>query len=157
MNYTRDKFFDVFCFIKSTKDNLNQFNIWLVFLNNYIFTNYSLIVGGAGNEITSPYSCIIGGAVNLISGGQYSGVGFGKNNRISGSTYSTILGGYNNEIKVVNGVVIGHELVSNKYGDRTYITIIKTDDGYIEEKTGLSWYAIPENKRVHIEVCRYKK
>ena len=61
------------------------------------------------------------------------------------------------ENKIVGGVVIGHELVSDKYGDRTYITIIKTDDGYIEEKTGLSSYAIPENKRVIIEVYRWKK
>jgi hypothetical protein len=74
-----------------------------------------------------------------------------------GFILSFIIIGYNNEIKVVNGVVIGHELVSDKHGSRIYITIIKTDDGYIEEKTGLSWYAIPENKRVRIEVCRYKK
>jgi hypothetical protein len=76
---------------------------------------------------------------------------------IAGVIISFAVTVYYKENKVVGGVVIGHELVSNKYGDRTYITIIKTDDGYIEEKTGLNSYAIPENKRVTIKVCRWKK
>jgi uncharacterized membrane-anchored protein YitT (DUF2179 family) len=76
---------------------------------------------------------------------------------IAGVIISFAVTVYYKENKIVGGVVIGHELVSNKYGDRTYITIIKTDDGYIEEKTGLNSYAIPENKRVTIEVCRWKK
>ena len=76
---------------------------------------------------------------------------------IAGVIISFAVTVYYKENKIVGGVVIGHELVSNKYGDRTYITIIKTDDGYIEEKTGLNSYAIPENKRVIIEVYRWKK
>jgi hypothetical protein len=76
---------------------------------------------------------------------------------IAGVIISFAVTAYYKENKIVGGVVIGHELVSNKYGDRTYITIIKTDDGYIEEKTGLNSYAIPENKRVTIEVLRWKK
>lgn len=76
---------------------------------------------------------------------------------IAGVIISFAVTAYYKENKIVGGVVIGHELVSNKYGDRTYITIIKTDDGYIEEKTGLNSYAIPENKRVTIKVCRWKK
>jgi hypothetical protein len=76
---------------------------------------------------------------------------------IAGVIISFAVTVYYKENKIVGGVVIGHELVSNKYGDRTYITIIKTDDGYIEEKTGLNSYAIPENKRVTIKVCRWKK
>ena len=76
---------------------------------------------------------------------------------IAGVIISFAVTAYYKENKIVGGVVIGHELVSDKYGDRTYITIIKTDDGYIEEKTGLSSYAIPENKRVIIEVLRWKK
>jgi hypothetical protein len=76
---------------------------------------------------------------------------------IAGVIISFAVTVYYKENKIVGGVVIGHELVSNKYGDRTYITIIKTDDGYIEEKSGLNSYAIPENKRVTIKVCRWKK
>ena len=64
---------------------------------------------------------------------------------------------YYRESKVVNGVVLEHGVTSDKYGDRTYITIIKTDDGFIEEKTGLNWYVTPINQNVKVEVYRWKK
>lgn len=63
---------------------------------------------------------------------------------------------YYRESKIVNGVVLEHGVTSDKYGDRTYITIIKTDDGFIEEKTGLNWYVTPINQNVKIEVYRWK-
>jgi hypothetical protein len=64
---------------------------------------------------------------------------------------------YYRESKIVNGVVLEHGVTSDKYGDRTYITIIKTDDGFIEEKTGLNWYVTPINQQVSIKVHRWKK
>ena len=75
---------------------------------------------------------------------------------IAGVIISFAVTVYYKENKIVGGVVIGHELVSNKYGDRTYITIIKTDDGFIEEKTGLNWYVTPINQNVKVEVYRWK-
>ena len=63
---------------------------------------------------------------------------------------------YYRESKIVNGVVLEHGVTSDKYGDRTYITIIKTDDGFIEEKIGLNWYVTPINQNVKIEVYRWK-
>lgn len=63
---------------------------------------------------------------------------------------------YMRESKIVGGVVLEHGIVSNGNGDRDYITIIKTGDGYIEEKTGLNWYVTPINQNVKIEVYRWK-
>lgn len=63
---------------------------------------------------------------------------------------------YYRESKIVNGVVLEHGVTSDKYGDRTYITIIKTDDGFIEEKTGLNWYVTPINQNVKVKVYRWK-
>ena len=63
---------------------------------------------------------------------------------------------YYRESKIVNGVVLEHGVTSDKYGNRTYITIIKTDDGFIEEKTGLNWYVTPINQNVKVEVYRWK-
>jgi hypothetical protein len=56
--------------------------------------------------------------------------------------------------KTVQGTVLSHSVVSDRYGDRTYITIIRTDDGYIEEKTGLSYYAVPVGGKVEIKTWR---
>lgn len=64
---------------------------------------------------------------------------------------------YYRESKVVNGVVLEHGITSDRNGDRTYITIVKTDDGFIEEKTGLNWYVTPVNQNVKIKVYRWKK
>ena len=63
---------------------------------------------------------------------------------------------YYRESKIVNGVVLEHGVTSDKYGDRTYITIIKTDDGFIEEKTCLNWYVTPINQNVKVKVYRWK-
>lgn len=59
------------------------------------------------------------------------------------------------ETVTVKGTIIYHGITSdNKYNKRTYITIIKTDDGEICEKTGLSWFSYPINQRVKVNVRR---
>ena len=61
------------------------------------------------------------------------------------------------ERRNVGGVVVEHNVTADKYGSRTYSTIVKTDDGYVEEKTGLNLYTIPVGNRVTIEVTRVKR
>ena len=60
------------------------------------------------------------------------------------------------EIRNVGGVILEHNVTADRTGYRTYSTIVKTDDGYIEEKTGLELYAVPVGNRVTIEVTRTK-
>jgi hypothetical protein len=62
-----------------------------------------------------------------------------------------------NENRPMGAVVLEHDVTADRYGDRTYITIIRTDDGFIIEKTGLKYYTIPTGSRVTIEVRRPKK
>ena len=61
------------------------------------------------------------------------------------------------ELKEVGGVVYEHVVIARQTGMHKYVTIIKTDDGYIEEKTGLELYTIPVGSRVRVEVVRTKK
>lgn len=61
------------------------------------------------------------------------------------------------EYKMMSATVIEHNVTADRYGDRTYTTIVKTDDGFIEEKKGLSIYSIPVGCRCQVEVKRYKK
>ena len=60
------------------------------------------------------------------------------------------------ERRNVGGVILEHNVTASSSGYRTYSTIVKTDDGYIEEKTGLELYAAPIGNRVTIEVTRTK-
>jgi len=60
------------------------------------------------------------------------------------------------ERRNVGGVILEHNVTADRTGYRTYSTIVKTDDGYIEEKTGLQLYAVPVGNRVTIEVTRTK-
>jgi hypothetical protein len=55
---------------------------------------------------------------------------------------------------MVQSTIVSHEVVSNKEGSRTYITIVKTDDGYVQEMLGLSYYAIPVGTKVKLKVWR---
>lgn len=57
----------------------------------------------------------------------------------------------------VRGVVVSHVVTADKHGYRTFSTIIKTEDGYVEEKTGLEYYAEPIGKHLTITVLRVKK
>ena len=61
------------------------------------------------------------------------------------------------ETRNVGGVVVEHNVTADKTGHRTYSTIVKTDDGFIEEETGLNSYVVPVGERVTIEVTRTKK
>lgn len=61
------------------------------------------------------------------------------------------------ETKEVGGVVYEHVVTANGHGPNRYITIVKTDDGFIEEARGLKLYTTPVGSRVTIEVTRSKK
>jgi predicted O-methyltransferase YrrM len=61
------------------------------------------------------------------------------------------------ERREVGGVVVEHNVTADKTGHRTYSTIVKTDDGFIEEETGLKTYVVPVGERVTIEVTRTKR
>jgi hypothetical protein len=61
------------------------------------------------------------------------------------------------ERREVGGVVYEHVVTANGHGQNRYVTIVKTDDGYIEEERGLKLYTTPVGSRVTIEVTRSKK
>jgi len=61
------------------------------------------------------------------------------------------------ETREVGGVVYEHVVTANGHGQNRYVTIVKTDDGFIEEKKGLKLYTTPVGSRVTIEVTRTKK
>ena len=71
-------------------------------------------------------------------------------------TLLTVLSGCMKEVKI-NATVIDHLVTSDKVGTPTYITIVKTDDGYIQELTGLKYYGIPVGKTFSVKVFRPKK
>jgi hypothetical protein len=60
------------------------------------------------------------------------------------------------ERRKVGGVVYEHVVTYSTQGTNRYITIIKTDDGYVEEERGLRMYVVPIGSRVTIEVTRTK-
>ena len=57
-------------------------------------------------------------------------------------------------VKTIQATVLSHAVVSDKWGSRKYITILRTDDGYIEEEKGLSFYVVPIGSKVKYEVWR---
>lgn len=61
------------------------------------------------------------------------------------------------ENRPMGAVVLEHNLTADRMGDRTYTTLIRTDDGFIIEKEGINYYIIPTGSRVTIEVRRPKK
>ena len=61
------------------------------------------------------------------------------------------------ENRPMGAVVLEHNVTADRYGDRTYTTIVRTDDGIIAEKKGLKYYVIPIGNRITIEVRRPKK
>ena len=56
----------------------------------------------------------------------------------------------------VYGTVVSHHITNDKYGEPTYYTIIKTDDGRIMTKTGLNYYIIKEDGRILIDEYVFK-
>ena len=56
----------------------------------------------------------------------------------------------------VRGTVLEHNVTADKHGERTYSTIVRSDDGLIEEVVGLKTYIIPVGGKVSYEKTRYK-
>ena len=62
---------------------------------------------------------------------------------------------YDNNLKVVSATVVSHpNIVMDRYHHIEYRTLIKTDDGYIEEVKGMSYYTLPIGSRISIK--RYR-
>lgn len=57
----------------------------------------------------------------------------------------------------VKATILDHTVTSDRYGDRTYITIVKTEDGYIQELTGLLYYTIPKGEKITLKVLRRRE
>ena len=47
------------------------------------------------------------------------------------------------------GTVISHNVTSDKYGDITYYTVARFDDGYIRSLEGLKYYVVKVGDRVY--------
>ena len=47
------------------------------------------------------------------------------------------------------GTVISHNVTSDKYGDITYYTVARFDDGYIRSLEGLKYYIIKVGDKIH--------
>ena len=56
--------------------------------------------------------------------------------------------------KNVRATVLEHAITADRYGNRTFTTVIKTSDGYVQELTGIECYGIPVGKTFTIEVFR---
>lgn len=56
----------------------------------------------------------------------------------------------------MRGTVLEHNVTSDKHGERTYSTIVRSDDGFIEEVTGLNAYIVPVGGSVTYKKMRYK-
>lgn len=51
----------------------------------------------------------------------------------------------------VYGTVVSRHITNDKFGNPTYYTVIKTNDGRIMTKTGLNYYVIKEDDRIVID------
>jgi len=58
------------------------------------------------------------------------------------------------EEREVGAVVMEHYVTADRHGARTYSTIIKTDDGFIEEVTGLGVFTAKQGGRVRVKLKR---
>lgn len=56
----------------------------------------------------------------------------------------------------IGGTVIEHNVTSDRHGERTYSTIVRSDDGFIEEVTGLNAYIVPVGGRLTYKKVRHK-
>lgn len=54
----------------------------------------------------------------------------------------------------VKGTIMSHDLVADKRGNRTYCTLIKTDDGWVRESNMMHDYILPIGTRVTIKVMK---
>ena len=53
--------------------------------------------------------------------------------------------------------IIDHVVTGDRMGRTTYSTIVRTEDGIIQEFTGLEFYVIPKGTEVMTTVYREKK
>jgi hypothetical protein len=53
--------------------------------------------------------------------------------------------------------IISHAVTANKMGERTYSTVVRAEDGIVDEKVGLQWYAKPIGSTSIATVYREKK
>lgn len=60
----------------------------------------------------------------------------------------------NHTIKVKATVLSHPNITSDKYGDVDYRTLVRTEDGYVEEIKGVSYYVLPINTVITISVFR---
>ena len=49
------------------------------------------------------------------------------------------------------GIVVSHDVSSNKYGDITYNSLVKCDDGYIRRVDDMATYIAPIGGKVTIK------
>lgn len=54
----------------------------------------------------------------------------------------------------VKGTIMSHDLVADKRGNRTYCTLIKTDDGLVRESIMMHNYILPIGTRVTVKVIK---
>lgn len=69
------------------------------------------------------------------------------------SILTMLICGCMKEVKV-RATILEHTITADRYGERTYVTVVKTDDGYVQELTGMSFYGIPVGKTITITVNR---
>lgn len=81
--------------------------------------------------------------IKIIIGILFIGIFFYIGTRIS-----------NVESKLVKATILEHSVIGDRHGNRTYITIVKTDDGYVQELTGLVHYSKPIGSTFTLKVWR---
>lgn len=55
------------------------------------------------------------------------------------------------DLKPRVGIVVSHDVSSNKYGNITYNSLVKCDDGYIRKVNDMSTYIVPIGGKVIIK------
>lgn len=55
------------------------------------------------------------------------------------------------DLKPRTGVVVSHDVSSNRYGDISYNSLVKCDDGYIRRVNDMATYIAPIGSKVIIK------
>jgi hypothetical protein len=58
---------------------------------------------------------------------------------------------------IYKGTVISHHTTSNRYGDISYYTIVRFDDGNIRSIDGLDYYIVEVGATVYYPITRLNK
>ncbi len=67
-----------------------------------------------------------------------------------------LVSGCFHEVKI-KGKVMDHVVTADRGGNRTYSTIVKTNDGVVRELTGLKYYVIPKGSEIYVRVYKADK